>query len=111
MGSPLGNQRCPTVQTLHVHESTSRQNLASCGRKTSGTTASYAIAERTFELPPRYARTHVSCQVPTIEFQMPDEEGGPKTVQPSGGDRFVLVEEGEGYTVQEEDPEQETPQQ
>ncbi|MEX0938566.1 MAG: CAP domain-containing protein [Pirellulales bacterium] len=76
----------------------------------SGIMASYAIAERTFELPPRYARTHLSCQLPTIEFQMPNKEGGPKTVQASGGDRFVLVNEGEGYAVQEEAPEEENPQ-
>lgn len=58
----------------------------------SDTTVAYTIRDRSFELPPRYTRTHMRCRESPVDFNFAKQTG----VRPSNGDRYtILREEGE----------------
>lgn len=64
----------------------------------SGATVQYSVGEQSFELPPRYTRTHQRCRPAKLVF--PREQADDTTFQPQDGDRFVVTEgEDGGYEV------------
>ncbi|MAT15072.1 MAG: serine protease [Planctomyces sp.] len=53
---------------------------------------SYSIGDRSYELPPRYIRTHTSCRPAPVKFDFPEnEEEVDATVEPSSGDQYTIV--------------------
>jgi len=65
----------------------------------SGEAIRYRVDEQTFDLPPRYARTHQTCRTPDVTFLPPEGQAesakpGP-TIRPKNGERFA-VEAGTG---------------
>jgi hypothetical protein len=53
----------------------------------------YAIGDYTFQLPPRYTRTHTRCRSSSIRFDFPQGQGDDETVQVSNGDQYAIVKE------------------
>ncbi|MGE0760243.1 MAG: CAP domain-containing protein [Pirellulaceae bacterium] len=70
----------------------------------SGTTVSYRLGDRDFELPPRYSRTHEQCRAAELAMPAADESEEPEVVQPQDGDRFVVVDEADGPRLQRAQP-------
>lgn len=61
----------------------------------SDATIEYLTADRKFSLSPGYTRTHEECRSSDVTFLLPGGEntkGQTKTVKPSSGDRFVIVD-------------------
>jgi hypothetical protein len=56
----------------------------------SSASVSYTIDERTFELPPRYSRTHTQCRESNVDI----DAALNKTITPTSGERYLI--EGEG---------------
>lgn len=62
----------------------------------------YKFGERSFEIFPRYTRTHRTCEVDKLRFQLPGKEQ-PKVVQPEAGATFSVTTDKEGnYQVERE---------
>jgi hypothetical protein len=53
----------------------------------------YVIGDRTFELPPRFTRTHTRCRKPQITLDLEAERPGTREIEPASGDRYVIVEQ------------------
>jgi uncharacterized protein YkwD len=69
----------------------------------SGTDVSYSIGNKSFQLPPRYARTHMSCRTSPVSFDFPGQSGSAdEQVHPSSGDRFAIVRMGDTLRVEQE---------
>ncbi len=66
----------------------------------SGEAVTYAIGDRTFELPPRVIRTHTRCRPAGVQFRWPG--GGEASVTPATGDRFVVTRDGGRFAVKKE---------
>jgi hypothetical protein len=58
----------------------------------SAATVQYKIGDQTFELPPRYIRTHERCRPESITFEWPGDQK-PQTVKPAKGARYVITGE------------------
>lgn len=68
----------------------------------SKTELSYSIGEQTYQLPPRYVRTHMRCRTLPVRFDFPSKEGDDnEEVQPSSGDRFNIVDDGNQLKVEQ----------
>lgn len=65
-------------------------------------TVEYKIGDRTFPLPPRLIRTHQRCRPSEVTFRWPGAEGEARVVQPSNGDRFVVVGEKGTFKLKKE---------
>jgi len=65
-------------------------------------TVEYKIGDRTFPLPPRLIRTHQRCRPTEVTFRWPGTEGEARVVQPSNGDRFVVVGEKGAFQLKKE---------
>lgn len=67
-------------------------------RNQSEQTATYQLADKMFELPPRYTRTHKVCEQPQLSFSVKVDEGSEKpataakTFEPKNGEMLVLNE-------------------
>lgn len=66
----------------------------------SKTTVSYELGDRSFELPPRYTRTHQRCEPTEMKMELPSEESSEKpatkTLQPAGGEHYVVSSDPSG---------------
>ncbi len=64
----------------------------------------YSIGGRTFDLPPRYTRTHMRCRTSPITFDFPGQKDGAanEEVQPKSGGRYTVVRMGDSLKVQKE---------
>jgi uncharacterized protein YkwD len=51
----------------------------------------YTIGDRTFDLPPRYTRTHTQCRSSQVAFDLPKRPSDALTVQPEDGDHYTIV--------------------
>jgi len=64
----------------------------------------YSIGKKSFQLPPRYIRTHMSCRTKPVKFDFPSEEGKDDAqVKPETGDKFVIEADGDELRVTEEE--------
>jgi uncharacterized protein YkwD len=52
-------------------------------------TIQYKIGDQTFELPPRYIRTHERCRPGGVTFEWPGDQKS-QTVKPANGDRYII---------------------
>ena len=68
----------------------------------SDTTVQYTVRDRTFTLPPKYARTHMRCRDVRVSFEFPEGEGQKKTIQPTSGDSFMIVRQNGQLDVQQQ---------
>jgi uncharacterized protein YkwD len=66
----------------------------------SGENVTYAIGDRTFDLPPRVTRTHTRCRPAELKFNWPG--GQTATAKPVGGDRLVVTKNQGEYAVKKE---------
>ena len=62
----------------------------------------YVIGDRAFQLPPGLTRTHQRCRPSEVTFRWPGAEGEARVVQPSNGDRFVVLKEQETFRLKKE---------
>jgi len=62
----------------------------------------YMIGDRAFQLPPGLIRTHQRCRPSEVTFRWPGAEGEARVVQPSNGDRFVVLKEQETFRLKKE---------
>jgi uncharacterized protein YkwD len=66
----------------------------------------YRVDDQTFDLPPRYSRTHQTCRAPEVTFLPP--EGQPEsakpgpTIRPKNGERFAVEATSGGVKVNKE---------
>jgi uncharacterized protein YkwD len=73
----------------------------------SGDTVRYRVEDQTFDLPPRYTRTHQTCRSNDVAFLPPEGQAecakpGP-TIRPKNGERYVVeaVSGGKAIVVKE----------
>ncbi len=63
----------------------------------------YSIGDKTFKLPPNYARTHMRCRTLPVDFDFPGENGKPEQeIKPTSGAKYKVVKEGESLQVEQE---------
>ena len=62
----------------------------------------YKVDEQTFQLPPRYSRTHQHCRTPKLVFLQPGAEG--ESHRPQQNDTFVVSDGEEGGRRVERQP-------
>src|SRR5262245_52299474 len=67
----------------------------------------YRVDEQTFDLPPRYARTHQTCRPTEVTFLPPEGQAEPAkpgpTIRPKNGERYIVeASTGEGVKVRKE---------
>ena len=67
----------------------------------SGETFVYTVGEQTFELLPRYVRTHTVCRPPAVSFAGPTADK-PETVTPKAGATLVVTKAGGAWAVKPE---------
>ncbi len=68
----------------------------------SETAVTYKMGDETFEIEPRVTRTHRACRLRDLAFRWSNENGREETVQPHDGDRFVVVQDGDGIRLRHE---------
>jgi uncharacterized protein YkwD len=66
----------------------------------------YRVDEQTFDLPPRYSRTHQSCRPSEVTFLSPEGQAesakpGP-TIKPKNGERYAVERTADGVKVSKE---------
>ncbi|HEX4613962.1 MAG TPA: CAP domain-containing protein [Urbifossiella sp.] len=66
----------------------------------SGEDVSYAIGDRTFDLPPRLTRTHTLGRPAALTFQWPG--GGTTSARSVGSERFLVTKDSSGFAVKKE---------
>ncbi|MBA2114891.1 CAP domain-containing protein [Bremerella alba] len=63
----------------------------------------YSMGEKSFQLPPRYTRTHMSCRLAPVKFDFPGKSGeADAQVQPKTGDHFSIEEDENELRVKKE---------
>ena len=68
-----------------------------------GETVRYRVDDQTFDLPPRYTRTHQTCRTPEVTFLRPEGQAassktGP-TIRPKNGERYSVERSSDGVKV------------
>jgi uncharacterized protein YkwD len=53
----------------------------------------YTILGQTFELPPRFTRTHTRCRPSGVTFDFSESEPGATRIEPANGDRYYIAQE------------------
>jgi uncharacterized protein YkwD len=66
----------------------------------------YAIANQTFELPPRYVRTHTRCRRPSVTFELPGRQDV-RQIEPARGDHYYIAREDGQLRIHKENPDEE----
>lgn len=69
----------------------------------SGEAIRYRVEDQTFDLPPRYSRTHQTCRTPEVTFLPPEGQAdsakpGP-TIRPKNGERYTVDRGADGVKV------------
>jgi uncharacterized protein YkwD len=72
----------------------------------SGDSVRYRVEEQTFDLPPRYSRTHQTCRPTEVTFLPPEGQAesakpGP-TIRPKSGERYIVEVAAGGVKVTKE---------
>jgi uncharacterized protein YkwD len=67
-----------------------------------GVAITYAIGEKTFDLPPRVTRTHTRCRPAEVTFRWPGKDGPKAVVKPASGDRFAVMKDGDTLAVKKQ---------
>jgi len=72
----------------------------------SGEAVRYRVDDQTFDLPPRYSRTHQTCRTPEVTFLPPEGQAesatpGP-TIRPKNGERYTVDRSANGVKVSKE---------
>jgi uncharacterized protein YkwD len=62
----------------------------------------YAIADRVFELPPRFTRTHTRCRNSNVTFNFSENEPGTTRVEPTNGDHYYIALENGRLSILQE---------
>jgi uncharacterized protein YkwD len=62
----------------------------------------YKLADRTFQLPPRYTRTHTLCRPTEAKFEFPENKVRPERFTPRSGGKYVVVQKDGQFEVMTE---------